>query len=62
MTSRHAFTLAVLAAVSCLNVAALAQTYPSRPITMIVPFSAGGAADVVGRVVAERMRHPLVNP
>jgi hypothetical protein len=34
---------------------AKAQTYPSRPITMIVPFAAGGLTDVVGRVVAERM-------
>jgi tripartite-type tricarboxylate transporter receptor subunit TctC len=34
---------------------ATAQTYPSRPITMIVPFPAGGATDTIGRVVAERM-------
>jgi tripartite-type tricarboxylate transporter receptor subunit TctC len=38
---------------------ALAEAYPSRPITMIVPFAAGGATDVVGRVVAERMRASL---
>ena len=30
--------------------AALAQTYPSRPITMVVPFAAGGAFDVMGRI------------
>ena len=41
---------------------ASAQTYPSRPITMIVPFSAGSTADVVGRVVAERMRRSLGQP
>ncbi len=34
---------------------AQAQSYPSRPITMIVPFPAGGPTDVVGRVLAERM-------
>jgi tripartite-type tricarboxylate transporter receptor subunit TctC len=39
--------------------AATAQTYPSRPITMIVPFPPGGNVDVVGRVLAERMRGPL---
>src|SRR5271167_178308 len=38
---------------------ASAQTYPSRPITVIVPFAAGGPNDVVGRVVAERMRKSL---
>jgi tripartite-type tricarboxylate transporter receptor subunit TctC len=36
-----------------------AQTYPSRPITMIVSFAAGGAADTIARIVAERMRTPL---
>jgi tripartite-type tricarboxylate transporter receptor subunit TctC len=39
--------------------AARAQAYPSRPITVIVPFAAGGPNDVVGRVVAERMRKSL---
>ncbi len=38
---------------------ARAQAYPSRQITMIVPFAAGGPADTVGRVVAERMRASL---
>jgi len=41
---------------------AQAQTYPSRPITMIVPFAAGGTTDVVGRVLAERMRALLGQP
>jgi len=36
-----------------------AQTYPSRPITMIVPFPAGGATDTLGRFLAERMRPML---
>src|SRR5712692_1126055 len=39
--------------------AATSQTYPSRPITMIVPFAAGGPMDVVARVVAEGMRASL---
>jgi tripartite-type tricarboxylate transporter receptor subunit TctC len=34
---------------------AAAQAYPSRPITMIVPASAGGPTDAIGRVLAERM-------
>jgi tripartite-type tricarboxylate transporter receptor subunit TctC len=41
---------------------AVAQTYPSRPITMIIPFPPGGNVDVVGRVLAERMRGPLGQP
>jgi tripartite-type tricarboxylate transporter receptor subunit TctC len=38
---------------------ATAQSYPSRQITMIVPFAAGGPADTVARVMAERMRASL---
>ena len=38
---------------------ARAQSYPARQITMIVPFAAGGPADTVGRILAERMRTSL---
>jgi tripartite-type tricarboxylate transporter receptor subunit TctC len=38
---------------------AWAQTYPSHPITMIVPFPPGGLADVIGRIAAEGMRASL---
>ena len=38
---------------------ATAQVYPSRPITMIVPFPAGGPSDVVPRILADRMRATL---
>jgi tripartite-type tricarboxylate transporter receptor subunit TctC len=38
---------------------ARAQTYPSRPITIVVPFPAGGALDVLGRILAARMKAPL---
>ena len=38
---------------------AWAQIYPTRPITMVVPFAAGGPTDVIGRMVAERMRASL---
>ncbi|MDQ2083329.1 tripartite tricarboxylate transporter substrate-binding protein [Xanthobacteraceae bacterium Astr-EGSB] len=33
----------------------LAQDYPNRPITMVIPFAAGGPTDVQGRVIAQRM-------
>src|SRR5882672_1438073 len=39
--------------------AALAQTYPSRPIRMIAPFSAGGGADTVARLVAQKLTEML---
>ena len=41
---------------------ARAQTYPTRPITMIVPYPAGGPTDAIGRIVAEGMRGKLGQP
>ncbi|MBV9971495.1 MAG: tripartite tricarboxylate transporter substrate binding protein BugD [Xanthobacteraceae bacterium] len=42
--------------------AAQAQTYPSRPITLVVPFPPGGSTDVIARITAERMRASLGQP
>jgi tripartite-type tricarboxylate transporter receptor subunit TctC len=39
--------------------AAHSQAYPSKPVRMIIPFSAGGAADVPGRILAQRMSESL---
>ena len=39
--------------------AALAQSYPSKPVRMIIPFSAGGAADVPGRIVMQKLGEAL---
>jgi tripartite-type tricarboxylate transporter receptor subunit TctC len=54
----------VVAVVACLDAAAQAsaQPYPSRPITMIVPYAAGGGSDVIARNVAERMKASLGQP
>jgi tripartite-type tricarboxylate transporter receptor subunit TctC len=53
--------LTIIAVLSAASVAA-AQTYPSRPITIVVPFPAGGSIDTVARVVAERMKVTLGEP
>ena len=41
---------------------AKAENYPTRPITLVVPYSAGGPADTIGRVLSERMRASLGQP
>jgi tripartite-type tricarboxylate transporter receptor subunit TctC len=41
---------------------ATAQVFPSRPVTMIVPFAAGGPTDTLARIFSERMRSPLGQP
>ncbi len=46
-------------ALPAFSFAARAQTYPARPITMIVPFNAGGPSDLVARVVGEHMSRTL---
>ena len=57
MMRRLAVALAALAAT-----AALAQGFPSRPLNLVVPFSAGGPTDTIGRMLAERMSKSLGQP
>ena len=45
-----------------LAAAAPAQDYPSRPITLVVPYPAGGGNDLIARVVAEKMSAALGQP
>ena len=55
--------VAFATALGCANlvcpIGTQAQDYPSRPITMIVPFAAGGPTDTLGRLLGERMRQSL---
>ncbi|QCI66474.1 Bug family tripartite tricarboxylate transporter substrate binding protein [Phreatobacter stygius] len=52
--------LAALAlALLVVPVVASAQTWPTRPVTMIIPFAAGGPTDVLGRIMAEQMSQIL---
>ena len=50
---------AMLAALMLTAAPAFAQTYPSRPITMIVPYGAGGSVDAIARIVADRLATKL---
>jgi len=51
--------LAVACMLAVMIAGAAAQPYPSRPITMVVPFGAGGPTDALARIVAQRMSAPL---
>ena len=51
--------LAALAGLASLSTAAQAQSYPSRPVKIVVPFAAGGPADNYARFVAQRLGEEL---
>jgi tripartite-type tricarboxylate transporter receptor subunit TctC len=59
---RQVVFAAALAAVLQSATSAMAQTYPSRPITMVVPLGVGGSTDVIARIMAEGMRASLGQP
>ncbi|WP_454851486.1 Bug family tripartite tricarboxylate transporter substrate binding protein [Rhizobium binxianense] len=48
-----------LFATAAVSPAAVAQGFPDRPITMVVPFAAGGSTDVVARIIAQKMSEDL---
>jgi tripartite-type tricarboxylate transporter receptor subunit TctC len=51
--------LATLVALALAAPVAMAQDYPSRPVKIIVPFAAGGPADIYARVLAQRLQESL---
>jgi tripartite-type tricarboxylate transporter receptor subunit TctC len=55
----RALFAAIAVALVCAIAPAFAQTYPSRTITLIVPFPPGGSTDVAGRILAQRMGEVL---
>jgi tripartite-type tricarboxylate transporter receptor subunit TctC len=56
------FALVVVAATAQFLGAAVAQDYPSRAITVVVPYPPGGPTDLVGRVIADRIKTTLRQP
>src|SRR5260370_39817467 len=62
MKLRRRTLLQLVAAAGAASVSsriALTQTFPARPITIVVPFPAGGPTDTLGRVLADRMKNAL---
>ncbi len=58
--NRRLFTALATAATLALGAApAIAQTYPAKPVTLVVPFAAGGPTDIVARTLAAAMAKPL---
>jgi tripartite-type tricarboxylate transporter receptor subunit TctC len=60
-TLRRARALIAVAATLSASLA-WADSYPSKPVKMIVPFAAGGATDIIGRFVADRLSRELGQP
>lgn len=56
---RRSLGAAIVAALSVVSGAVSAQTFPSKPITIVVPFAPGGIADLTARAVAEHMGKSL---
>ena len=54
--------LTVAVALAASTAIATAQVYPSRPITIVVPFAAGGPSDTIARIMAEHIRVSLGQP
>ena len=61
MRAKHVILLAplVAAVLSAGASPAAAQNWPTRPVTMVVPFAAGGGTDVLGRIVGRRLSEIL---
>ncbi len=62
-TIMRAFALVVLSTLGLwIAPASAADAYPNRPIKMVVPFPPGGATDVIGRVIAQKLQERLGQP
>ena len=59
---RFSILLAVMCTAFVVTPGALAQPYPSKAVSIIVPYSPGGSNDVLGRMVAKHMQEALKQP
>ena len=61
---RRFLHLAAVAALLAVTAPAAGQDWPTRPMTLVVPFAAGGSSDVIARIVADgiggNLRQPIV--
>ena len=59
-SKRHLLVSAIVCCVAgCLSLPAAAQAYPTKPIRLVVPFGAGGVADLTARTVVQKMAEGL---
>ncbi len=59
LPKRSFLCLALLGFVAMASAAAAQEAFPTRPVTLVVPFPAGGSTDLIARVIAERMTKEL---
>ena len=62
MTPRLVLAASIVAALCVCDAPAQAQTYPDRTVRLIIPFPAGGATDVIGRLVTDRLSNLWKQP
>jgi tripartite-type tricarboxylate transporter receptor subunit TctC len=58
-TSRSLIVVLAAATLACATLPAFAQSYPTHPVTIIVPFAAGGGNDIMARLIAQHMGRAL---